>query len=369
MSASLVGHLARRGMEVAVKSNPEKHPYKLPIWGAVMLGGTVLAFLLVLSMVEYTFGRLVPTLVMIESPQDAIVFEPLPTDDPDTTINKNPELEAVKPKPITSSFRTTIQLLQSKGGFRARFRGISIFIVTQILLSWIANLVSIIPGIPKPVGMIVASVALAQLLTAWTHIVISDPSPKTWFRRLPAKSTWKKIAIPTAITALAEQVALYVPIYVGLASGLNIDPEQAANLSSHEQKIIALKGFGIFVLALVLGFLLVIPSNVTLTRVQASLLSDTEETIVPFDRSFKGKVIPEIVGGSGVVGMLDAWKTFDWSARIRLIKAYAKVFCMQFALGALFTAVIFFQIFIIVGKDFKKIIEHDGKNGQANFTF
>jgi hypothetical protein len=142
-----------------------------------------------------------------------------------------------------------------------------------------------------------------------------------------------------------------------------MDPKSAANLSRAETQMAALKGLSLFVLCIVLGLLLVIPANVMLTRVQASLLSDSEETIVPFDRSFGGKVIPEIVGGSGVVGLLDAWKTFDWNARVRLIKAYAKVFVIQMALMFLFIGVAIAQLFIIIGKsDLKKIIK-DPKNG------
>jgi hypothetical protein len=40
------------------------------------------------------------------------------------------------------------------------------------------------------------------------------------------------------------------------------------------------------------------PADVTLTRVQASLLPDIEETIVPFDQTFCEKVVPEVIGGS-----------------------------------------------------------------------
>jgi len=87
-----------------------------------------------------------------------------------------------------------------------------------------------------------------------------------------------------------------------------------------------------------------------LTRVQASLLADSEETIVPFDRSFNGKVIPEIVGGSGAIGMLDAWKTFDWAARIRLVKAYFKVFLMQLAVAAVFLAIGIFEVVLVFRK-------------------
>lgn len=298
---------------------------------------------------------------MIESPQDSISFEPLPTEDPDSTINKDPE-PASKPQLITSSFRRTLRHL---GGFQARFRGIAIFIVNAFLVNWIAGMLSVFPIlnlIPRGLLAVGATVLCAQLSLTWTHIVISQPSPKTWFRRVAPMKMWKKVAVPTAVFALAEQLAVWIPIYMAKLAGLvDNTPDKVANMTPHQKTIMSLMGFGIAIFGLLLSFLVVIPANVTLTRVQASLLNDAEETIVPFDRSFGGKVIPEIVGGSGVIGMLDAWKTFDWASRIRLIKAYVKVVAMQLAVTVLFSICIVAQLFIIVGKDWSKLVPEDGK--------
>ncbi len=126
-------------------------------------------------------------------------------------------------------------------------------------------------------------------------------------------------------------------------------------MTPQEQSILALKGLGLGTLGLVLTVLLWIPASVVLTRVQASLLPDTEETIVPFDRSFGGKIVPEIVGGSGAIGIIDAWKTFDRSSWIRLLKAYVKVFAMQFAVSVFFSIVLVLQLLLVVGKDFSKL--------------
>ena len=300
---------------------------------------------------------------MVESPE-AIVFEPLTVEDPDLPINKStePELLLVKQKPITASFRTTIKHLQSKGGFRARFRGFSIFFVNVMLVNWISGLLNTF--VPFLLAPIIATIVCARFSLAWTHIVISDPNPKPWYRRFPSIKTWKKVAGPTAILAIAEQAAIVLPAY--LAARFNfIGSPDFAYTTSAERQIMALKGFSVLAISLALAFLVVIPANVTLTRVQASLLPDEIESIVPFDRSFGGKVIPEIVGGSGVVGMLDAWKTFDWNSRIRLVKAYAKVLAMQFGLSVLFFVTIGAEIALIVGKDLKKIFPDDGKDGKS----
>jgi hypothetical protein len=307
---------------------------------------------------------------MVESPQ-TLLYEPLDTIDPDAPISKNtdPEVLLVKQQPITSSFRSTIKHLQAKAGFRARFRGIALFAAYSIALSFVSGLVGSIFFVPRGAAPVLGAVLLANLSLAWTHIVISDPSPKPWFRRLPEAKVWKKVAGPTAILAIAEQLTIVLPALLARIYGLDMDPKSAANMSGSAKSAAALKGFSVFILCIVLGLVIVVPANVMLTRVQASLLADDQETIVPFDRSFGGKVIPEIVGGSGVIGLLDAWKTFDWNSRVRLIKAYAKVFAIQFALSLFFVGVAVAQLFIIIGKsDLKKIIT-DPKNGDETNAF
>jgi len=297
---------------------------------------------------------LIPTLLMIESPSEALTFEPLATEDPDSSI-KGPEPN-LKPQPITASFRKSVRHLHSIGGPTARFRGFWIYVVRAMTIQWIAGLISFM--MPRSMANVVAVVACAQLSLAWTHIVSSEPSPKTWYKRLPPAKTWRIVALPTAILALCEQAAVFVPFYIAYASGMTENP---AGLTPHQKSMLGVKALFLSLLGLALAFLLVIPANVTLTRVQASLLPDSDETIVPFDRSFGGKVVPEIVGGSGV-GLRDAWATFDWASRVRLIKAYAKVFAMQTAVSILFFTCLLIQLFAIVGKDLSKLIPDEKEN-------
>lgn len=53
--------------------------------------------------------------------------------------------------------------------------------------------------------------------------------------------------------------------------------------------------------------LLSIPAWGIFTRVAASMLPEEDDPIVPFDRLFGGKVKPGVV-----LGLRDAWTTFDW---------------------------------------------------------
>lgn len=299
--------------------------------------------------------------MIVESPGESISFQPLATEDPDSII-KDPE-QPRQQQQITSSFRRTIRHLQEVGGFRARFRGVSIFLINGFCINSLTQLVHGLPYfnmIPAGISQVIATVALARFSLTWTHIVISEPSPKAWFRRLPTWASWKKVAGPTAVRAIAEQVAVWVPVAIAISSGLGDNStEDLANMTPHQKSMMSLEIVAIGLLAIVLGFGLVIPANVILTRVQASLLPDSEESIVPFDRSFGGKVIPEIVGGSGVLSMYEAWKTFEGASRIRLVKAYVKVFAMQFAVTCMFLGVLVLQL-AIFGRDWVKVVPTGG---------
>jgi hypothetical protein len=125
--------------------------------------------------------------------------------------------------------------------------------------------------------------------------------------------------------------------------------------------------FGQSLIVLFLSFalfiLLEIPATVTAVRVAASMLPEEYETIVPFDRSFGGKVTPAIVGGSGKIGMLEAWKTFTWPSRIRLLKLVVKVFAIILTVWLLFCMVLVVEGHLLFGDKLAEIIKAVGGKG------
>jgi hypothetical protein len=80
-------------------------------------------------------------------------------------------------------------------------------------------------------------------------------------------------------------------------------------------------------------FLVCVPARAVYIRVAASMLPEEDIPIVPFDRTFGGKVKAETVGGSRKLGLVDAWTTFDWASRIRYFKVILKALAIEFALG------------------------------------
>ncbi|KAL3421124.1 ubiquitin conjugating [Phlyctema vagabunda] len=357
----VVRSLVRRGVEATTAYRMDESGYEVPKGSAVLMGTTVLVFLVMISLAEYTFARLIPTLMMVESPQ-AVLFEPLSSEDPDKTSKGQAELDLflVKPQPITTTFRSTLKHLRARAGRASRFRGFASFLVYTFATQHLAFFLSAsaLPGCVPPV---VAAVVCAQLSMLWTHVVITEPSTKRWYQRIPSFQSWKKVAGPTAILAIAEQLSYILPAYLFVSYGLDdMTPQTATELSKTACHMVVIQGFSVVLLSAALSFLIVVPANVSLTRVQASLLAETEDTIVPFDRTFGGKVTSESMGTAGLVGMLEAWKTFDWNSRARLLKAYAKAFSIQVALTMLMFITVGAQIMFVTGGEPQKLIPNQG---------
>lgn len=343
--------------------------------GAALIMITLLVFLFFLVSIRYTLLGVVATLAQVEQPECSYMQldtqAPKPTSDPasDAPPPYDPKVVLVQQPAITSSIRQTLRHLTAKAGFAARWRGIGcllcIAFAYQLCYNALGSLLHrILPlGLSSLITGVVTSIVLARWTLAWTHIVISEPSSQYWFRRVPSFATWRKIWAPTAINAVAAQLAFVFPMLAWYAFGLN-DAERLAQSTPVGS---AWKFVVILLLALVIYIGIVIPSEVALTRCQASLLPDEDESIVPFDRSYGGKVVPAIVGGSGMLSYVDAWRSFDRASRVRIVKLYLKIFAIDIALHLLFGLVMMLELYLVLGPAADKIGKHikDGQDAQS----
>ncbi|RQM04675.1 hypothetical protein DH86_00003921 [Scytalidium sp. 3C] len=233
----------------------------------------------------------------------------------------------------------------------------SVVLVFLGILFWV-TLIIFIPG-RYIIAPVLACTIAAHFPLLWTHVAISEPSATAFYKRFAPLKAWRKITLPTAIATLMKCIASMLPLT--LVAGLDLNTPHTlrgwAAFSDDEKSIAVIKGFSTAVLMLVLYILLVIPADVILTRVQASLLADECEPIVPFDRTFGGKVEE-----NGSLSMLDAWRTFDWKSRIRLIKAYLKAFALQVAIVLLFGLIATTVVIIAAGTEaLKRYLDGDKK--------
>lgn len=266
-----------------------------------------------------------------------------------------PESFVVKTKPITAKIRTTMKHLRTQAGPWARFRGLHIYMIYHFLFFGIyacLQHVFRLVYIPRAAAAVTTHAIMCQWGLLWTHVVISAPSTQSWYKRIPTFATVKPVVFPTVIFAGVEQLVILVSRDLLNAFGLHRflrHPELINDLSSaNQQKALAQISF-IGLISAIAGFLVLFPACIALTRVYASALPEQDESIVPFDRTFGGRAKPRTEGGDGIVSMLDAWRTFDWAARVRLIKLYAKVFAMEFATTLFFGLLFLGQLRIISG--------------------
>ena len=273
------------------------------------------------------------------------------------------EVFSVQNKPVTASIRTTLLHLRARAGYWSRFRGVSLFICFVLVRGIIISGLATIPVLRSRAGLavaaVIAEVILARWQLAWIHIVISEPRPgKKWYQRLPPfRTSWFKIAPVIALQAVILQVVQTFPMLVCRTFG-PMKHLGSPQYEPHERDVYAATGQLMMALLLVLSLtiLLGVPATVTTVRVAASMLPEEDETIIPFDRTFGGKVTPAIIGGSGKIGIIDAWKSFGWASRKRLLKLVAKVFSVMFALGLMSGMIMVGEAKLLLGDKMREIM-------------
>ncbi|KAE8382287.1 hypothetical protein BDV26DRAFT_253712 [Aspergillus bertholletiae] len=340
----VVSSLVRRGLELAsdMPKGPEVPSIHLSGWLAGLFVFSVLAFIFVIFSIEYTYGMVVATLAAVEETNPDIYvrvktdFSPNKSEDPD-----EPEANTLRPQPITGSLRTTIKHLHARAGFWSRFRGFGAFTTYFVADAFLFSIqpLSMTNFVGQLVTRTIVGVALANLELTWVHIAISKPSSKRFYQRIPSFKSWLKFAPVVALGQGAVYAAFYIPLFIAGAAGalddLAVDPNAkfpSAEVINRAATVIAIPSL--------LAVLVYIPMRAIIIRVAASMLPKEDEPIVPFDRSFGGKVVPATLGGSGRLSIKDAWATFDGPARIRYLKVIGKAYIMEFA------AMIFFSLIL-----------------------
>ncbi|KAI1416792.1 hypothetical protein F5Y13DRAFT_100634 [Hypoxylon sp. FL1857] len=338
--------------------------YEMPAWGWGILFLDLLLFLPLILIVNYSLGHIFPTLAIVEDPSPP-AYEPVSlNEDTQSIAEENAPLAdesgrnscgcGTQSHLITASIRSTYRTLKAISGWRSLFRGLACYLALGVATSVVYGIL-VSAFVPSLIAGPLSALALVQLYTAWTHIVISVPSSKTFWQRLPPfKKAFQATALPIVMYFFAVELSSFVPKMLAFAMGMNIPNPKTPNTIPVGDKNDIWKGFIVLLISLVLHVFLVIPTQVILARVQASLLPEDEDTVVPFDRSFQGKVEPAIVGGKGFVTIKDAWKSFSRASWVRLVKLYVKIFLCGMALAFAWVVVLVPEMVLIISHS-KKI--------------
>jgi len=359
----------KRAVSVEVEG---QDPIEVPTWGIVLVYVTFIVAAVGVSLISYMLNEVITTLCMVESPVAAITVspsthEPAAKEEKEGLLETGPTITLVNQKPITSSIRGTIKHVVAHAGRFAKFRGYRIYAVHSLLVALCSTFLSAaLPRVPGQAILVAAlsGAAVANIHAAWTHKVVSMPSDKKFLQRLPAKSSWKVLALPAALAAALPYISLYLSCGVAMLMGLHrLDQEDITKYTGTQIACVALRIVLVIVFSITCTLFLCLPAMVTLVRIEASILPEDEDTIVPFDRTFGGKVVSQMHGGSGKIGFLDAWRSFNWEARRRLIKLIVKNSLI--VLGIMFVAVhvLFAEIFVVMGPALGQLISQAKAQG------
>jgi hypothetical protein len=222
----------------------------------------------------------------------------------------------------TSSPSAIYRLLVKTGGILANFRGLACALLQTVPTSlYIAFYGRFLSYRYHVVARLIRSLLLVQFSTMWLHLVIAQNTDRSFESRIPPfkrtfKATWRATILHWAAV---ELTALFPSM---IASSMGIDwPSFALFVpdNTYSFRLDMAAGDAVFyikcaavIFATVVGSIfLVVPSQVILMRIQASLLPMEDSTIVPFDRPFKGRVQPALTNGRDYATISDAWHSFS----------------------------------------------------------
>lgn len=278
--------------------------------------------------------HVIPTLAAVEdsTPNSYIRLDSERSND-FSDLNESQVATSSTTHPITSGLRSTIRHLRGRGGIWSCFRGFRMYLAFTGFNTGLGFLIQVflpiptrsVPFVRSFLGAFGPSMLWATWQMAWVHLVIADKSPRSTYRRMLGFQHWPKIAPAAALCNLLDSATFSMAKLAGWTAMGILSNRDSKNLP---RLIVTITLYNFLLLAS-------LPARAIFARVAASMLPEEDDPIVPFDRTFGGNVRPESVGGSGKLGLADAWITFKWPARIRYLKIIFKALAIEVVLGVL----------------------------------
>ncbi|KAK9491663.1 hypothetical protein V1508DRAFT_357485 [Lipomyces doorenjongii] len=244
--------------------------------------------------------------------------------------------------PVTYSLRRTAAYLRYEAGPWSLFRGISACIAKEVLRLFYKDLVSLIlPNILQPLVSFIVDLCLAPFSLVLTHIIVTVPTKRTWFFRL--RHTPLRLSLLT-LPGLATEFIVNKFVYLlpsTLISKVAMPSMARDGLPRFFGVLMLLLGIAVY---LALFVSLSVPATIVRIRVQASLLPDGEEPIIPFDRK-RFRTISSL--RDSMYGLVSAWKTFDSADKKRYFKSIVKFYVIGAAVvGGMILSLIMERLWI-----------------------
>jgi hypothetical protein len=302
------------------------------------------------------------TLVAVEAPQ---IIVPAPWTDKKSDDDEPPP-QVQQERSITKSIRTTIRHLYGVGGPFAMCRGLALNISVHIaafaiampmFMFWMlrafgkedeepvptfsemtlsARLKDVLEGFAFEIA---GNLTFCAWMAAWVHIVITQHTLRVWYRRIPPfmpifRATWRPLVVlPVVDILLRDTMVVLLKHNMGLYS---MGDATKGTFTSRNMLLTL-----VWLSSQTIRLLVSLPLEVAVVRIQASLLSEDEEPIVPFDRSFgtngpNGLRPGLLAEPRGPLSLKKAWRSLTWTEMRRLLKIFAKMLAVQAVVNAAF---------------------------------
>lgn len=302
---------------------------------------------------------------MLEAPQVVMPAQAPWTSKKDDGDESQPPVK--QERQITSSIRTTVRHLYRVGGVLGPFRGLACKFCQWFAMMFVALPIGLFYSFPTParqeafeapqtliglfktilmfgLGDFVVKVCLISWSTAWVHIVITQPTLRIWYRRLPPflptlRATWRLIALHGLVQSV---ILAAVPALLKHPFDLNNSEPGALRAGITSEHVIRTL---IWLVTRSISFAVCVPLDMALTRIQASMLPEEEETIIPFDRSFNSNGTNGLKPGllaepRGTLSFREAWQSVSWSEFRRIVVLCVKMLVAQAVMNGAFSIII-----------------------------
>jgi len=352
----MYGHVLRRSLEAASEHLSSDKTgdwqalhdrYQMPVWGTVLIGITTLAFVVLDLSLEY-IARLIINLAIVETPATTAVkvYETIVDQDKkkDEVIEVEVETEVVSAKPLTSSIKRTMKHIKSIGGRSAYWRGLPILAVYALIVTIFRMISSPMLSRVGPgstvfafVADMAAAVLTARIHCAWTHATITS-GHRRYRERVINRVQWKQLLPVTALN-VASQHFFIIAVMTSAGVCGSLMERQTSNLGRAAAALIPIS------IALFGWLFILMPVSILLVRKEASMLDESEETIVPFDRTFGNRIIP----GLNTLKLRDNWASISRETWYRVVMLHLKWVGIVALIGLVYFHVALLEMWAIMG--------------------
>ncbi|QIW97785.1 hypothetical protein AMS68_003303 [Peltaster fructicola] len=349
VAAQALSHVVRRGLEhmpTTTDGLDDLTRLDFSIFTLIPVAVVLITTIFLICSVDYTVGSVMASLTMIESPSTTTIVETAPpaySDEPDAPLEKkmdvaDVEVVVIDHKPITASVVGTIKHLHRIGGFRARWRGLGWSIIYHFAVNFVGHLFGgLFSGVlghilAQGLGYTLSVVLMCRLHMVWTHAMIATPTSTSWSERFIPRKQCKPLLLASLNYAVAQQSIIVLPAMLLLVlSPIVFAFPGLTQASTLQVAFLAFHVVALPTIAILAALFIYLPAASTLARVEACLLPQGRETIVPFDRMAIVGDLDLNERGSAKKLNAAAWKSFTNATRLRLVKLFVKLVAFQVA--------------------------------------